>query len=75
MKFDIDQIKRLQQAMNGMELQEASLWLRENAPLIYSTPIGDALVVCHIDAVAWAQEYNAIAGEQAVEYASGKAEL
>jgi hypothetical protein len=75
MKFDIDQIKQLQQAMDGMGLQEASLWLRENAPHIHSTPIGEALVVCHINPVAWAQEYNAITGDKAMEYASGKVQL
>jgi hypothetical protein len=75
MKFDIDQIKQLQQAMDGMGLRDAFLWLRENAPDIYETPIGEAIVTGLYDPVAWAQEYNAIAGDKAMEYASGKVEL
>jgi hypothetical protein len=75
MRFDIDEIKRLQQAMDGMQLQGASLWLRENAPHIHSTPIAEALLIGHIDPVAWAQEYNDMAGDKAMEYASGKVKL
>jgi hypothetical protein len=72
-KFDIERIVQIQKATDEMDLLQTSEYIRDTAPDIHETPIADAIITGSYDPVAWAQEYNALAGERAMEYAAGKA--
>lgn len=50
----------------------ASEYIRKHARDISATPIADAIVTGSWDPVSWAREYNATAGERAMEYSAGK---
>jgi hypothetical protein len=75
MKFNIKKIWRLMKETEGMDLDTASRYVNEEAPEWRHTAVAQGIVCGSTDPVRTAEEYNAIAGNKAVEYASGKVKI
>lgn len=75
MKFDIDKIRRLMEKTASLDIESANNLVHREAPEWRHTAVLEGIVCGSVDPVYVAREYNAIAGEQAVEYASGKVKL
>jgi hypothetical protein len=75
MQFNIEKVRRLMEETEDMNLDAASQYVNQKAPEWRHTAVAEAIVCGSTDPVRTAQEYNAVAGGQAVEYASGRIEL
>jgi hypothetical protein len=75
MKFDIAKVRRVMEQAAWMDLDAANQFVHQEAPEWRHTAVLEGIVCGSTDPVRTAEEYNAIAGDRAVEYASGRAEL
>jgi hypothetical protein len=75
MKFDIAKVRRVMTEAAWMDLQDANNFVHQEAPEWRNTAVAADIVCGSTDPVRTAEEYNAIAGNRAVEYASGKVKL